>query len=860
MVGIMFTLGEVLCRFCLLTGHKDMAVLIMAVFICIFIIKKMVLHDRTIFFDARDRLIMISFIFGAVWSIAFYSVDKELSIGARVEGNVCAVGVSKNEKGYSVTFKADGRKYQAFLKDDEVICEGYGYYISGNIKKMPSATNPGEFDQRTYLKSKGVRNYLEINYIRRDRKSDDHVRIFLNKCRNLMADSIDSLGSGRVTGVLKAMLLGDKSDLGKDIRKMYQKNGIAHLLAISGLHTALIASFFNGILKRLKVRKKKRAGLTIVFLLMYGIMTGFSEATIRAFIIISAGCVAEAIGRTKDMPTALTISVIYMLIIRPDSVVNSGFLMSYAAAAGVITSDIIYRTIYNDERFLDIRRKWRKKYKHFVKGIIGTISINIFMLPILIYSYYDISLYSLLVNAVVIPFLSFIVSLGFIAGVMGIFPLMILPAKGIFLPVRLMLNGYEMICKTVLKFPGALINTGHVSWQGVIIYYILLIFLLVLFWNIFRSRNGILGGKNKIGNAKWRDSKNGNVGQGDIKNGNVRRGNIKNENVRRREKKLSCIYSGVGLIFMAIFLFFISFVNSRRDFMLFLDVGQGSSVVIHTKEGFNMIYDGGSTNRKTVGENVIVPALKYYGMSHIDIIFLSHGDEDHINGLIYILQNSDLEGIKVDKLCVSEQVVVNDNVRMLFDAAERCGCEIARVHPGMDITYGQAKVKIIYSGSNRVEDEISSGVKKNEMISSTEKKNETTVNSYSDREGNEINENSLVVKFEYHDISALFTGDIGSETEGKIIGNLEEADILQCPHHGSKYSSSSEFLRKVNPSKVIISCGKNNIYGHPGKETLERIKEVGSDIYRTDQGGAVTVYMGEDKCEINCFINEYKKR
>ena len=135
MVGIMFTLGEVLCRFCLLTGHKDMAVLIMAVFICIFIIKKMVLHDRTIFFDARDRLIMISFIFGAVWSIAFYSVDKELSIGTRVEGNVCAVAVSKNDKGYSVTFKADGRKYQAFLKDDEVISEGYGYYISGNIKK-----------------------------------------------------------------------------------------------------------------------------------------------------------------------------------------------------------------------------------------------------------------------------------------------------------------------------------------------------------------------------------------------------------------------------------------------------------------------------------------------------------------------------------------------------------------------------------------------------------------------------------------------------------------------------------------------------------------------------------------------------
>jgi competence protein ComEC len=101
------------------------------------------------------------------------------------------------------------------------------------------------------------------------------------------------------------------------------------------------------------------------------------------------------------------------------------------------------------------------------------------------------------------------------------------------------------------------------------------------------------------------------------------------------------------------------------------------------------------------------------------------------------------------------------------------------------------------------------------------------------------NNTSIVLQVDYHGFRALFTGDLGSEAENEVeVGNV---DVLKVAHHGSKYSTSMDWLEKVNPKMVVISVGKNNRYGHPHKELLERLKEVGSVIRRTDEEGEVVV-------------------
>lgn len=251
----------------------------------------------------------------------------------------------------------------------------------------------------------------------------------------------------------------------------------------------------------------------------------------------------------------------------------------------------------------------------------------------------------------------------------------------------------------------------------------------------------------------------------------------------------------------------------RRNLITFLDVGQGDSSVFVSGDGMVCIFDAGSTSRDKCGSYNILPYLKYSGINHIDYIILSHSDTDHINGVEEILDDN---AVRVDNVVVSAK---DEGFNELIKKAKE-NTNIIYGFEGLLIEDGTAKISFLNPGTASMD--------KNEM--------------------------SIVAVIEANGRKIVMTGDIGKETEEILAekygynykekyGSLLNADILKVAHHGSKYSSSDCFLSIVLPKLAVISCGENNIYGHPHEETLERLALYAENTEVTYRTGAVTVYL-----------------
>lgn len=856
----------------------------------------------------------------------------------------------KNEEGrFLITTNSLGDGQGNYLEQDGVIrsemeqdgepgriCPGQWVTVEGYLSRPKQATNPGCFDARHYYETQGIKYQIKkakVTYC--DSHLPNYLRLILYKLRWLLSASLASHFEEPYTSLMQAMLLGEKDNLSPTYQLLFQKGGIAHVLAISGLHVALLEGILEWILTRLGLQKKSIAISSIIFLFLYGMMTGFAAATLRAVLMLSLRQVALLLKRRSDLLTTTVLTFTIMAILNPETMFSLGTLMSFCAVLGVFVSDEIYRAIFCQEHFRLVKESLRQYLKRMIKAMLLMATINTLMLPILIHSYYEIPTYSMLVNILVIPTMTLVIALGIAAALLGLPGLLyaslflgngLTPplANGmcahfickIFSPFVYVLNGladlvarlasyglhgYAWLCQESLKLPFSRISPGHENWLMLIGFYLIFLLLLLAFLaGAGQLEERILGPFRQVTGWKLgRKVRSGGTSGGYRPPGLLQK--IREMLPRARKQKIHrsllrgqwefwgrvrlMVFYFAGLLFMAAsFLSLTAWGNYRRGQVVFADVGQGDGSLIHVKKGGNYLVDGGSSSEDKLGRYVLIPVLKYYGMSHIDGIFISHTDKDHYSGILYILQNANLYGIQIDHLIFAEGTEEDEAMKSLLAAAQNVGAEIDYMSAGdqiLDVS-GNAEFTCVYPEG------VTQG-ERGEMVCNAEDgmegmSQEKCAYEYADKNaGQEIerkgNDYSLVLRADIRglkqNLEILYTGDISEVAESLILEspNLKGGDekdlngkdlngkdvnqkdsqeiskgairrILKVPHHGSRFSSSKPFLYVLSQygyDQAVISVGEHNIYGHPSKDALKRLEKAGFEIHRTDWEGAVVL-------------------
>ena len=672
---------------------------------------------------------------------------------------------------------------------------------TGALYSFAQATNYGQFDQREYYLARGIVLKLYADEVKQIDEAGSIKGLVKNTLMDISCsfqDGLDCVFDEKDRGILYAMLAGNRSELDDSTKGLYQRMGIAHVLSISGLHITLIGLGLYKVLMLLTKRLKLSVLTSCTFVFLYGMLTGFSVSTERAVIMLFCMLFARLLGEAYDGQSAAGLAAIIILVMNPAEIYDSGFQLSFIAVFGIFAGN-------------EIRRRLKIKSAILIY-LIPAISAQIATFPLILRSYYSFSPYSILANIVLVPLMPVIVGSGFLAGILAACGMAF--SSGVLMtiaeisagPAHYMLLGYEKVSLFLQDLPGADVVTGCPELWKCLVYYAALFFMVYL-----SGRKELLNSFDK-----------GLLPRGDV---------IRDSNSHPQKVGNSKIYAIMFSITMVLIMILLVFRPENTGLNVsFIDVGQGLSVYIEA-DGRHILADGGSSNVKSVGKYRIEPFLLWSGVKEIDYCFVSHTDEDHISGIRELME----EGrIKIDTLVVGANYEKDEP---LIALAHEKGINVIKVEAG-DIINNNVDLF-----SDKVVD--NSGDLSMRVLSPD------SGFIYEDK-----NQASLVAEFEYGNLSILFTGDSDIYAESEYVSHLsgEKINILQCPHHGSKYSSSELLLETIRPDITVISCSKNNVYGHPARETLERIETAGSRCYITSQDGMVNIkYDGADTFTVDCY-------
>ncbi|WP_026508315.1 DNA internalization-related competence protein ComEC/Rec2 [Butyrivibrio sp. MC2013] len=644
-----------------------------------------------------------------------------------------------------------------------------GEYISvrGSYAPFAAATNPGEFDSRSYYEILKTEYRIYDGQITGSRGGRDIVRQYLARLRLRSSKALDRSLDKEDASVMKAMLLADRASMDAEIKDLYQDMGIIHILSISGLHISILGMGLYRLLKRIYIPGSAARLMALTLTLSYCMMCGMGAGAVRALIMFILALMAEILERTYDMLTAISLAAILLIISQPMYIYHSGFLLSFGAVLGIAL-------------ILPLIPELPDTYPLFIKRSMDTIragmAILLMTLPVQMNYYYTYPIYSILLNILVLPFVAILLILGISIILMDF----VLEGFGGFAGIgaTMILGYYKELCLLFRKLPGSTAYLGRADIRQIVIYYVLLAVFII-----------------------------------------VRRHILTTEPARSRKKRPVQLYGPWALPLLAVI---ILSIRLRPDFRLtFLDVGQGSGIVVEAG-GDTILVDQGSSSRDGIGGYVTEPYLKYRGIGYVDAAIVTHEDADHYSGILELLQGMERGGIRIGRLVLPDcaQSSRTEDYRELEATAGRAGVAISYIKRGDHFTIGRSSSPVDINCLGPVKGMIS----------------------------DEANAHSVILHLSYKNQSCMLTGDVEKEgleelkdylrTEGQAYGDV---DILQAPHHGSRYSSDEELLDILSPDVTVISAGRNNSYGHPHKETLEMLSSVGSSYYITYEMGAVTI-------------------
>ena len=769
--------------------------------------------------------------------------ECEQTLGAGQEQTVRGTLLHREEKNgrLLLVLALPDEKIQLIVSTEECVFPlGSALLVTGTVEGFGFPRNEGQFNEREYYKSRqaiGRMRAEEVSCVRAP------TGIFLWRerlfaLRAAIARVCASMLPAEEAGILAAMLAGEKSLLDADVSALFQRAGVGHILAVSGLHVSVIGMGVYALLRGIGLGYASCAGLSGMLLFCYGTMAGMGVSTQRAVFMFFAFLLATCIGRGYDARAALGASAFVLLLYRPFVLHSVSFQFSFAAAYALVGIGGLLKREEGEEKGR-LFAVWRPVCAAFL--------LQLCILPLTAYYDYELPLYALFLNLLLLPYAGAVMGFGLAGCAMALLAgraaWTAAAARMLFVPCRMILSVYVWACRGAERLPFSGVVCGRPPAGKLLIYYALLAALLFA----LEKRRKRFGAQEA---AQARDGES--AGRGRETRAGAGAGR-KKEAERGGRGPGSCVW-----IFPcgALLLAFLCRAPQRGFEVSFLDVGQGDGSFIRTSEGVTCFVDGGSTDVSGVGTYRILPFLKSKGVQRVDYWLLSHLDEDHVRGFYEVLA----AGYPVGAVVAAQYGVRDEAWERLTDTLAACGVPLLPVCAG-DVMQLQNSREAGGRGGVEPRAADRANMRGTECACISFLAPGARQTGTDDR-----NAASLVFLFEEQGFRALWTGDIGTDEETRLLtgaerfetgaqispdvrndtlsfgtGPLPAVDVYKAAHHGSDGSNSAEFLRAAAPRLSVVSCAAKNRYGHPGAAAMERMRAAGGRVLCTMDCGQVKI-------------------
>ncbi|WP_274365540.1 DNA internalization-related competence protein ComEC/Rec2 [Paenibacillus thermotolerans] len=767
--------------------------------------------------DKKERfqsvaLYTVIFVFGALWymqtdqrNVSAVSLkegtleEAEAVVRGTIVGNIETDGdrvstILETERvalagGDSVRLKERVMLYVRLDSQEEKLethawKRGFMLEARGVLKAPMRSSNFGAFDYADYLRRQHVHWTVHVKGLSNVTLGEANMRsvssmlAYVDEFRHMLSQRLDRLYPAPYAGFMQGLIIGVRDGLDPDQLQQFSQIGMTHILAISGLHVAIFVGAALWLLGRTPLTRETRLTIAMLAVPLYVIVTGASPSVVRAGIMGVLGLYAARRHLLKDGLHILCFAAIAMLLWNPYYLHDVSFQLSFAVTAGLIIG------VPRLNAVLPFRHQGLKS------AVSVTVVAQAVSFPLTLYYFNGFSLFSLPANFAMVPLFSIIVlPVGTISLLLSFVSLKAALAAA-WLAERVTEGSFWAVERLNA------LDWGYTIWASPPIWWIALYYAAV-YWLLA-----------------------------------VASGEAFALDLRIRIHPSIAAGAAATLLVLALVYAYVPDALDRSGTVSFIDVGQGDSIFIRTPYGKHILIDGGGTltfgktrdawrerrHPYEVGEKLLVPLLKRRGVHRIDELFISHGDVDHIGGLQAVLRH-----IPVNRIRFNGTLADSSAFKALMESALAKSIPISPIYGGDVIRADRAAtIRVLHpeEPQNR------------ENVVFLDKQNDA----------------SLVLQLEMYKRTFLLPGDIEAGSEKFIASKLKsnqqltaviKADVLKLAHHGSKTSSTEEWLRLWKPSVAVISAGRNNVYRHPHPSVTDRLRVLGIPALRTDLHGEI---------------------